>query len=169
MSNAFHKAFETWVKRNGIPAEVTGSDTSQRWETESADNGEDEDPCFSNEVCKAEKTKEGDNNRPSDPCDQPKSIGTASSNDHDQTLEASFVGEKQRKLSTMSDVSAFSFNSQANEIFTTLLSSEGSCQNSQTVVILRPDSRDWDRVQGNEEVLSFLEGSEVIWEDDSEC
>ena len=167
MSNAFHRAFETWVKHNGIPSEVT-TDMSQKWETESTENGKDEDPCCSNNVSKTGQTKEDSGTK----CqfDQPESAGTANSKEYNEgTMEASFDDTKQRKLSIMSDTSAFSFNSQANEIFTTLLTSEGDCQNPQTVVILRPDSRDWDKVQGNEEVLSFLEGNEVIWEDDSEC
>eukprot|EP00112_Aurelia_sp_Birch-Aquarium-sp1_P016474 Seg3738.3 transcript_id=Seg3738.3/GoldUCD/mRNA.D3Y31 product="Low density lipoprotein receptor adapter protein 1-A" protein_id=Seg3738.3/GoldUCD/D3Y31 len=167
MSNAFHSAFETWVKRNGMPSEVATCDISQKWETESADNGQDEDLCCSDDVSKTGKSIEN-NNRPNGPFDQPTACA-ANLNEYNRTPEASFHDPKQRKLSIMSDTSAFSFNSQANEIFTTLLTSDGDCQNPQTVVILRPDSRDWDKVQGNEEVLSFLEGDEVIWEDNSEC
>lgn len=130
MFSAFQKAFETWMKRNRLR-------TAEEFDNQNA-NGSDRP---SGAV--AGLFADADNGR----------------NDSNCSAPAKRNSENGRRPSTLSEGSAFSFGSQADEAFTTLLSVTEEDEDAS-----RP-SLDWCDAEDNEAVLSLLDGEEVVWEE----
>ena len=145
MSNAFHKAFEAWVKRNGMPP------TSADGAVEAHEhNGND---VFSDDAIKKQQLGEIDKELSASKCVAP--------------AKRNF--ENGRRPSTLSEGSTFSFSSQADEAFSTLLSVTEEEEDLSNVALLRKDSYDWDAAEDNQKVLSLIEGEDIVWEQDTDC
>lgn len=144
MSNAFDKAFEAWVKQNGMRPKATRADESKERKKEI------DLKSVSNEA----KPSAVENQKDSLKC----------------SVHAKRNFENGRRPSTLSEGSVVSFGSQADEVFSTLLSVAEEEEDLSTAALLRKDSYDWDAAVNNEKVTCLLEGEDVIWEDPvSEC
>ena len=143
MSNAFHKAFEAWLEHKKTPSSHV-----------SESNGHKDGAFLSDD----ETNSQSDTGR----------------NDNKGALKygapAKRNAENGRRPSTLSEGSTFSFGSQADEAFTTLLSvAEEEDDDSRSLSkpsLLQRNSYDWGAAEKNEKVLSLLDGEEIVWEDE---
>ena len=144
MSNAFHKAFEAWMEQKKAPP------CNQLTET----NGHKDDPFLSDDDTSSHL-----------PDGRKKDKGASK-----QYVPAKRNAENGRRPSTLSEGSTFSFGSQADEAFTTLLSvteeEDDDLRLHSKPSLLRRNSHDWGAAEKNERVLSLIDGEDIVWEED---
>ncbi|XP_065056661.1 low density lipoprotein receptor adapter protein 1-like [Rhopilema esculentum] len=145
LSSAFHKAFEAWVRLNGIPPNPL--DPNQKTEPQK------EEPSSPKQTVDVDVKEQHS---------EKEEIFSFSS-----TSQPKRNFENGRRPSTLSEASAFSFNSQADEAFATLLAVEEGDETPQVPVIRT--EYNWANFEEKQKVLSLLNGEDVEWEDDSQC
>ncbi len=74
---------------------------------------------------------------------------------------------KGRRPSLMSNTSAFSFNSDADQAFQSLISVQE--EEEMEAVLLRRDSMNWDEIKEDENVQVLMLGEEVQWDTQTDC
>ncbi len=89
------------------------------------------------------------------------------SRDENENLKQSKL-VKNRRPSTMSNTSAFSFNSQADEVFQSLICVEEEEENLDAV-LLRRGSINWEEVEKDDNVQKLVLGEEIEWDNQTEC
>ena len=143
MSNAFHKAFEAWLEHKKTPSSHV-----------SESNGHKDGAFLSDDETNSQSDTGRNDNKGASKYGAP----------------ARRNSENSRRPSTLSEGSTFSFGSQADEAFTTLLSvSEEEDDDSRShskPSLLQRNSYDWGAAEKNEKVLSLLDGEEIVWEDE---
>lgn len=92
------------------------------------------------------------------------SLGPSEQEDGISSLRSKIA--KGRRPSTISNVSAFSFNSHADEVFQGLLAVNEE-EESLDDVLLRRASVDWGEIRQDEDIQLKMLGEEVTWDDDT--
>eukprot|EP00794_Sanderia_malayensis_P011398 gene11398-12585_t len=136
MSDAFQAAFEAWVK------------LSEEKKLKETNNASDHN-CNDLQNTKAGANKQDTSGDGRSGKQQGKGVAGGS--------------QKTRRSSVMSITSAFSFNSQADEVFQSLLSVDEEDEQLDAV-LLRRGSIDWDEIERDDNVQRLASGEEIEWE-----